>query len=144
MSELNNHPLILKYIEHNQFGKLVEFKFNINSPGVVEYKVHIQSKHLATPIAAHGGMIASLLDATIGVGALSLVCQEEQVVSTIDLQITFLSPVFEGNTLTCTSSVLKEGKRILFMEATAMNEEGVQVAKASGCLNRYPKENAGY
>jgi uncharacterized protein (TIGR00369 family) len=144
MSSLNNHLLIQQYIEQNQFGKLIDFKFHIKSPGIVEYVVHVQSKHLATPLAAHGGMIASLMDATLGVGALSMVCEANEVVSTIDLHVTFLNPVIEGDTLTSISTVVKVGKRILFMEASATNQHGALVAKAHACLNRYPKANAGY
>ena len=64
--------------------------------------------------------------------------------ASILMDILGLNPVFEGDTLTSISTVVKVGKRILFMEASATNQHGTLVAKANACLNRYPKESAGY
>ena len=47
----------------------------------------IQEKHLATPVAAHGGALAALADALIGVAALSAVAEELKLVSTIEFKI---------------------------------------------------------
>jgi uncharacterized protein (TIGR00369 family) len=93
MKVLNQHPLILHYIKMNRFGHLLGMDFSIQSPGKVEYKLNIKEEHLATPISAHGGVISALLDATLGVGALSAVCEEEKVVSTIEMKVSFLRPV---------------------------------------------------
>lgn len=116
----------------------------IHSKGEIEYRVTVQDKHLATPAAAHGGFLAALLDATVGVGALTLVCENDQIVSTINLNTTFLTAVYQGDELSSTSRLVKKGNRILFMEATVVNQDGIEVAKASACLNIYPKEKGGY
>ena len=144
MIELNNDPLIISYISKNQFGKLIGMEFNIKDFGAVEYSLNIEEKHLATPNAAHGGVVASLLDSTIGVGALSVVCQEGKVVSTVEMKLTFFSPVFLNDILTAKSVLLKQGKHLLFMEAEVRNQNNQLIAKASGTLNSYPKEKAGY
>ena len=118
--------------------------FKIKDFGVVEYYLSIKEKHLATPNAAHGGVVASLLDSTIGVGALSIVCQDGKVVSTVEMKTTFFSPVFLNDILTAKSSLLAKGKHLLFMEAEVRNQNNQLIAKASGTLNSYPKEKAGY
>ena len=144
MHDLMQHPLILAYGESNEFGKLLGMNFQIRDFGMVEYTLTVEKKHLATPTAAHGGIIASLLDATVGVAALSTVCMDGKVVSTVEMNITFLAPAFEKDQLTCISEVVKKGNRLIFMAAKISNQNGTQLAKCSAILNAYPKEKAGY
>jgi len=144
MHDLMQHPLILAYGESNEFGKLLGMNFKIRDFGIVEYSLTVEKKHLATPTAAHGGIIASLLDATVGVAALSTVCMDGKVVSTVEMNITFLAPALENDQLTCISEVVKKGNRLIFMAAKILNQNGTQLAKCSAILNAYPKEKAGY
>ncbi len=144
MSDLNKHPLIIDYISQNNFGRLLGMNFTILSPGHVAYSICINQSHLATPVAVHGGVVASLLDATVGVGALSAVCEEGKVVSTVELSISYLSPAFLNDELIATSELVKIGKRLIFMEAKVVNQNGLLMAKATAILNSYPKEKAGY
>ena len=144
MSELNNHSLIISYINQNNFGKLIGVNFTVIAPGIVEYSLRINKTHLATPISVHGGLIAALLDATVGVGALSCVCEDGKVVSTIELSISYLEPAYDNDLLVATSELIKKGKRLIFMEAKIVNQNGLLLAKATSILNSYPKEKAGY
>jgi uncharacterized protein (TIGR00369 family) len=142
--DLNKHPLIIDYILQNNFGRLLGMNFTILSPGIVSYSLSINKSHLATPVAAHGGVVASLLDATVGVGALSAVCELEKVVSTVELSISYLAPAFLNDQLSATSELVKLGHKLIFMEAKVVNQNGALIAKATAILNAYPKEKAGY
>jgi uncharacterized protein (TIGR00369 family) len=144
MSFLNDHPLIVHYVQMNLFGQYLGINFTILKPGVVRYRLLIRPEHLATPMTVHGGVTAALLDATLGVGALSAVCEEQKVVSTVEMKISFLRPILLGDELIATSEIVKKGKSILFAEAVILNQNEELVAKASGTLNSYPKEKAGY
>lgn len=144
MKNLNEHPLISSYVEMNRFGHFIGMDFTIIEPGIVEYCLKVNPDHLATPVSAHGGLISALLDATLGVGALSAVCEEGKVVSTIEMKVSFLRPVLLGDSLLARSEIIKKGRRILFVEAVVRNQNNDLVAKASGTLNSYPKEKAGY
>lgn len=144
MNELNNHPLIEKYIELNRFGQLLGMELTILQEGKIEYRMKITEDHLATPHAAHGGSLAALLDATVGVGALSAVCSDNKVVSTVEMKTTFFGPAFLGDELIARSELLKKGNRMLFMEAAVYNQCNELIAKASSTLNAYPMEKAGY
>jgi acyl-CoA thioesterase len=138
MSDLNHHPIIQKYIEFNAFGRLIGMSFNITQPGIVDYSLSIQAEHLATPKAAHGGLIAGFLDAVVGVGALCVVCEEGMIVSTVEMKVSYFEPVLLGDQILGKSKMMKRGKRILFMEGEVLNQHGVLVAKASATLNAYP------
>lgn len=137
---LNTHPLIVGYIDWNRYGKLIGMDFEILEPGKVEYSMAITPDLLATPVSAHGGAIASLMDATVGVAALSKVCESGCVVSTITLSMQFLVPARKGDQLIATGTVTKAGKRLLFVSGTISNQDGVELATAQATLNAYPAE----
>ena len=138
MNTLNHHPIIQRYIEFNAYGRLIGMSFNITQPGSVDYSLTIQTEHLATPRTAHGGLIAGFLDAVVGVGALSAVCEEGMIVSTVEMKVSYFEPIFLDDRLTGISKLIKRGKRIIFMEGDVLNQHGVVVAKASATLNAYP------
>lgn len=140
MNLLNQHPLIQKYIEYNAFGRLIGMSFNITQPGIVEYSITIRPQHLATPKAAHGGLIAGFLDAVVGVGALSAVCEEGMIVSTVEMKVSYFEPILLGDHITGFSKMMKRGKRILFMEGEVFNQHGILVAKANATMNAYPAQ----
>ena len=144
MHPINKHPLVKRYIESNHFGKLLDFNFTIIQPGNGLYECEIQKKHLATPHAAHGGVVATLLDSCMGVGALSLVCSSQKVVSTLEMKVSFLRAVKPGDKIIVKSTCLKRGNNILHMEASMYNQDDEVLAKSSGTFNAFPKEKAGY
>ncbi len=136
--------IIQAYIDKNRFGEWLGMSFEILEPGIVAYRLVIQEKHLATPMNAHGGCIASLLDATLGVGALSLVADEQKVVSTVDLSIQFLSGVKCTDQLISYSKCLKKGKKLIFMQADVLNQDKQLVAHANGTFISVAADVAGY
>lgn len=136
--------IIQQYIEQNHFGNLLGMHFEIISPGITEYYLSIESKHLATPLAAHGGCTAALLDATMGVGALSLVCDKNKVVATLEMKVSFLKSVVLNDQLVAKSIVVKQGRELIFMEAEVHNSKNQLVAKSSGTFTVLSAEKSGY
>lgn len=144
MKHLLDHPIVQGYIAANRFGDLLDMDFDIDAPGEIRYSMPVTEKHLATPIAAHGGSIAALMDATMGVCALSQVIEENKVVSTIEMKISFLAPGMLNDTLNGTARIVKNGRRILFVEGLIENQDGKKIAMATGTFNAYPMEKAGF
>ena len=144
MSDFINHPLVQGYIQANKFGDLLGMDFDILSPGESIYTMPVTKQHLATPIAAHGGSISALMDATMGVCALSQVLADNKVVSTIEMKISFIAPGFLGDKLSATASIVKAGKRLLFVEGKIVNQDGKLISSATGTFNSYPAEKAGF
>lgn len=138
-----NHPLIKAYIETNKFGELLGMNFEVSNSGEVKYEMLINESHLATPIAAHGGSISALMDATMGVCALASVLESNRVVSTLEMKISFVAPALLDDRLTGKATILKKGKRILFVDGRITNQNDKIVAVASGTFNSYPAEKAG-
>lgn len=142
----NKQTLIEKYIENNFFGKLLGMDFEIKIEGLVEYHLTVQQKHLATPNAAHGGLISSLVDAALGVAGLSVVYKENKVVSTIEYKLNFLSPALLNDQLVAISKVEQKGNRILIISCDVFcaNRNNKLIAKALGTFNAYNADKAGY
>lgn len=138
MSDLKQHPIIQQYIIWNRFGDLLGMDFEVMGKGHVLYKMTISKDHLATPFAAHGGSVAALIDAALGVACLTEVCEDMKVVSTVNLTISFLNPAHNGDVLSADALVTKSGKRILFVEGKVSNQKGELIATASATMNAYP------
>ncbi|HZH86759.1 MAG TPA: PaaI family thioesterase [Brumimicrobium sp.] len=130
------------YKASNNYGAFLEMELEILTEGEVKYTLEIKDKHLATPIAAHGGVVAGLIDGTLGVAALTIAGKSGNVVSTVELQVNFLKPVVLGDQLVAIGKVISAGKRLLYVEASVTNQKDVLVAKASGTFNAYPAEKA--
>lgn len=79
-----------------------------------------------------------MLDATLGVAALSMVCEENQVVSTVELSTNFLKPACTGDELTGTAELIHKGKRLLYFEGKIRNQHGEIIAAGKGTFNAYP------
>ncbi len=143
---LNQHPLILRYNQSNQFGKLLGMNFNIIKAGEVEYFLKLNESHLATPKAAHGGSIAALIDGALGVAALSAVCEENKVVSTIEFKLNYFSPALVKDEIVARAKVEQKGKRIIFCscEVICANRNNTVIAKAIGTFNAFEASKAGY
>lgn len=139
-SDLNNHPVILGYNEWNKFGELLGMSFRILEAGNVEYYLHVGPQHLATPKAAHGGVQAALLDAALGVAALSVVCTDNKVVATVSLSVQYLRPALVGDDLIVKASVLKKGRSLVFTEGQIFNQKGECLATAQASMNAYLME----
>lgn len=144
MKELLHHPLIQGYIKSNNFGRLLGMNFDILDHGVVNYSMLITKNHLATPIAAHGGSVAALIDASMGVCALSEVILEDKVVSTIELKMSFIAPAVLGDTMNARAKIIKSGNRLLLVEGEIRNQNDKLIAVASGTFNAYPANKAGF
>lgn len=130
------------YKASNNYGKFLEMDLEILEVGKCKYTIEIQDKHLATPIAAHGGVVAGVVDGTLGVAALTVAGQNGNVVSTVDLHVNFLKPVVLGDVLVSEGEVISAGKRLIYAECAVTNQDGVLVAKAGGTFNAYPAEKA--
>ena len=144
MIDYINHSIVQGYIKANRFGELLNMDFKMLGQGEIDYSMKITESHLATPLAAHGGAISALMDATMGVCALSQVLSEDKVVSTIEMKVSFVSPALLGDVLSGKAKIVKTGKRILFVEGEIVNQNGKIISVATGTFNAYPSEKAGF
>ena len=132
--------LIRLYNKVNNFGRDNHYELKIIDEGLIHYEMTIEERHLATPTAAHGGVIAAFMDAVIGVAALSAIHKEGKLASTIEFKISYYQPAYLGDKLKGIGKVDKKGKRIIFTSGKIYNQNNELIAKSTGTLNAYPFE----
>lgn len=82
----------------------------------------------------HGGATASLIDTATAFAVITQLAEGENA-ATVDLTVQYLRPHTEGK-IVCTAKVLRAGKRLLFLSAEVVNEDGKLIATA---LSTYTK-----
>lgn len=137
--------LLERYNHYNAFGRLLDMHFTVVKPGETKYSLQVKKEHLATPLAAHGGLISALVDASLGTAALSAVEKDNKVVSTVEYKLNFLKPAFEGDKLEAIGNVITQGKRILVVKCDVycVNRDNEIIATALGTFNAYDAKKAG-
>lgn len=133
-----DQTIIELYRQSNQFGREIELEYDFLPDDTVINRITIGKKHLATPIAAHGGVIATLADSTLGVAALAISHKSGNLVSTVEFKINYLKPALLGDTITGVPRVRQVGKKIIFVDADFFNQKDELIATASGTFNQYP------
>jgi uncharacterized protein (TIGR00369 family) len=137
-----NKEIIKKYGETNNFGRLLGMNYELHESGDIHYHVKINKEHLATKTAAHGGLLAAMMDGVVGVAALERVSNKGKVVSTVEMKLNFLHPAFLNDDLIGVGKVLKEGKRIIVVEGKIYNQDNVLLAVSIATMNAYPFEKS--
>ena len=140
----SGRALIDQYNVKNQFANLLGLELSVLDEGIAQYTVKIQGNHLATPGFVHGGLLTTLLDATMGAGALTLVADELKVVSTIEMNVNFIRAALEGEILIAQSSLVRKGKTVIFMRAEIKNEQNQMLAVSTGSFYPFDATKAGY
>ena len=82
----------------------------------------------------HGGATASIIDTAMAFAVVTCLTKEEKA-STVDLTVQYLRPHTDGKII-CTAKILRAGKRLLFVSAEVVNEQGKLIATA---LSTYTK-----
>jgi acyl-CoA thioesterase len=107
---------------------LAEF-LKVKQDGKGTCRVSIDRVHLSPNGTMHGGALFTMFDTAMGTAAAGHL-GEGQMCVTMEIQIRYLKPIFDGEVEVC-GSVLHPGRRIIQTEARATNG-GRIVASATG------------
>ena len=91
-------------------------------------------KELSQNGMIHGGVLASMIDASCACAAFSA-ANFVGFVTTIDLQVSYLKPVSKGMVV-ASAKCLRAGKNVLFCESKIKNEDGELVCIGTSQLLR--------
>ena len=120
-----------------EFDRHMGFEFEIKKPGDVIYRLTIKEKHLSSPHQCHGGALAALMDATVGLSALSYAIEREKLCSTIELKTNFLERAFLGDRLRADGKIEYAGNSIIVGSGDIFKDETL-IAKSLGTFKMYP------
>lgn len=135
------NKLIENYENSNNFGRHLGMTLNVIKPGEVEYTMVVEKNLQAVPGVAHGGVVAGLIDGTLGVAGLSLVASENKIVSTVEFKVNYLKPAKVKDKIRCIGKVVRAGKSILYIKADVFNQNDELIACGSGSFNKYDCPN---
>jgi len=112
-------------------GFQVEPNVNAADSGIGEAIVRLECQtHHHNPMGrVHGGLIAALADAAMGIAFGRTLLPGEDF-STIDMNVSFMRPIREG-LLTADAKVIERGLRIGFVRCDITNPRGKRVATAT-------------
>jgi uncharacterized protein (TIGR00369 family) len=99
-------------------------------PGTVTLELDLDEHHRNVQGFAHGGVLATLADAAMGLSLRSALEPGRRHV-TIELGVHYLRPVTSG-TVTATGRAIRVGREIAYAEAVVADAAGGDVARASG------------
>ncbi|MCQ2548243.1 MAG: PaaI family thioesterase [Clostridia bacterium] len=109
-------------------GKLVDCDYEEKS-ATIEYETQHWENNRAGYV--HGGIIASILDLTMG--DLSITYSDEVWTPTVNLQVSYVRPIKMGDAILCKAYVVSDGKRLNQMRSEAYSRDtGKLLATATG------------
>jgi uncharacterized protein (TIGR00369 family) len=98
-------------------------------PGQAVLEYGIDEKHANSMGTLHGGVLCAIADTAMGV-AFYTVLSEEESLTTLELKINFLKPVWNGK-LIASARVVKRGKTTGLVECDVLDEKNQLIARAS-------------
>ena len=131
------NDILEAYNKTNEFGRFLSMDYTVVSSGEIEMS-KVTKNLLATSKAMHGGALAGMMDAVVGVAALSVSSLKGNIVSTVEFKINYLKPIFLNDELTGIGTVVSEGNRIIICKGDIFNQNKELVAIATSTMNAYP------
>lgn len=89
----------------------------------------------------HGGAVYVMVDYSMG-GATMSVLPPGDICATIEIKISHLAGV-RGGTLTAQTGIIKQGRRVVFLESKVTDDRGKLVATATGSFAVIPAGDSG-
>jgi uncharacterized protein (TIGR00369 family) len=110
-------------------GKLLGLKIASSGKGWATVEFEASARYANPTGSLHGGVLCDLADAAMGVAYLSTLAEGESL-TTIELKINFLRPVWNGK-LRARAKMVRAGKVIGLVECDVLDEQDRLVARAS-------------
>ena len=122
-------PLIRKRFGSSRFATWMGMTLQRIDDGESELRLEVQPHHLNPGGIVHGGVLATVLDACIGLALRSKLGMSTEHV-TIELDVHYLSPARTG-ALVGRGRAVRVGGRVSYGEADLFADDGTLVAKGT-------------
>jgi uncharacterized protein (TIGR00369 family) len=110
-----------------------------SNDGRARYRLDVASELLNPHGVLHGGAVYVMVDYSMG-GATMSTLPPGDVCATIEIKISYLASV-RGGTLTADTQIIKQGRRVVFLESKVTDDAGKLVATASGSFAVIPGDD---
>lgn len=119
------------------FGEFLGLEKVEAADGRARVKLELEDRHRNRRGVAHGGVVATLLDAGLGAAVISAMAPEEWC-GTVQLSVQFVSPARSGP-LEARGRVTRRGRTTALAEGEVVDGRGEVVARAHGTWTIWPR-----
>ena len=127
------------YREIVRFDGFLGMKLQVHGPGKITYTLQIREDHLTAPDQCHGGVISAMMDAVLGVTALSLAVSQANLCSTVEFKMNYISVARPGELIEGSADVDYSGSKLITTSGFIRDtESGRLIAKGMGTFMQYP------
>jgi uncharacterized protein (TIGR00369 family) len=119
---------------------LLGFTLTSLQPGQASIEFEATERHANPMGTLHGGVLAAIADAAMGMAYLSTLGEGESF-TTLEMKINFLKPVWRAR-LHAAGKVVKAGRTVGLVECDVTDDEGRLVARASSTCMTLRDEQA--
>ena len=134
--------LAKREVEPPPIAKLIGMEIESVERGRAVTTLHAGPRHANPMGTLHGGILADLADAAMGMAYASTLADGEAF-TTLELKINFLRPVWDAR-LTATGTVKQGGRTVGLVECDVIDEDGRLIAHASStCMTLRGEKAAG-
>lgn len=122
-----------------KFDSYLGMELKVHEPGRIKYTLEIKEHHLTSPDQTHGGVTSAMMDAVLGVTALSWAVSQNNLCSTVEFKINYISTAKCGEILEGTADIDYSGSRTITVTGTIREKNtGRLIAKGMGTFAQYP------
>ena len=125
-NKLRNY--ILEFYESNPFVKMMDMQTVYIKEGDVCLKLEVKDEHTNFYHNAHGGVLMSMADTSMGAACLS--CNKKVV--TMACNMNFIKAIPSDSIMFATGRVIHNGLKTMVCETDVKDEEGELYGKATG------------
>jgi len=123
---------IVPQVNESPYFRLLSMEIKALEWGKSHVEMLVEKKHLQPFGMAHGGVYASLIDAS-AFWAVYTQIQEDSEITTVELKVNYLAPASEGHFIAKGKSI-KVGERICLGETIIKNEKGRLLAHGTATM----------
>ncbi|MEI8356230.1 MAG: PaaI family thioesterase [Deltaproteobacteria bacterium] len=109
---------------------LIGFSIKSVQQGQAVVEFEMSQEHTNTMGTLHGGVLCTIADTAMGVAFFTML-EKTETLTTLELKINYLKPVWKGKLLAL-GRVVKKGKLTGLVECDVLDEQEPLVARASG------------
>jgi uncharacterized protein (TIGR00369 family) len=135
MGRINPHyaEMVKQVVNESPYFRLLSMELREFDIGTSLVEIDLQEKHLQPFGAVHGGVFATIIDATT-FWAVYAEVDERSGMTSVDLKLNYLAPAAAPGRLIARGRRIKIGKTLGLGEAEVTNEEGKLLAHGTSTL----------
>jgi len=135
MARINPHyaDMVRQVVNQSPYFRLLSMELREFDVGTSLVEIDLQEKHLQPFGAVHGGVFATIIDATTFWAVYGEV-DERSGMTSVDLKLNYLAPAAAPGRLIARGRRIKIGKTLGLGEAEVTNEEGKLLAHGTSTL----------